>query len=245
MYLGAGKKLGSSLLAAGRTKCLHQHCSVFSDHVPLLSLLRSVSGFRLLSTTTNSDEGITDDTQLEVKKRDARRKKLRGSDKFHKKLHSRVFSDVEQAENEKFVQSVHLDLEENDMFGAMPKREKNQTFISPSTFNEKENSFPTTKQFPWNHKKDKRHADRISSFVNDDAVSDTDDRYFATRRSEIDNRWGDTFGTFQQDDMEDRIQESLSTTVGTHGERYINEYYKQYFYATNIYESLLKTLCST
>lgn len=138
-----------------------------------------------------------------------------------KKLHNRVLSEVAKGELASFRKSS-LSFPDEDFFGGLNKKKQKSKHVniaekvsnsehseSQVTALEKEQNMEFQMQNREHHLRVRRH--NSNTYRPDLRAQDS-------KRNKT-NGWADTFGTFQEDTLEERIKESLTCEVATHDER--------------------------
>ena len=143
--------------------------------------------------------------------------------KYQKKLHNRVFDDLDREEHRKLKESFGQDTDTGNIFGSYSSHsEENAERIHAhkATHFSKDNDIPTNFD----------NTDPLLTFTEKNKgvvkpvgrINDTKVHEFSLpkRKSSRRNDWSNKFGTeYNEDDLLERIEESLTSSVGTHDER--------------------------
>ena len=201
----------------------HQ-CQSCSPYASFTETRLSLSLHRKLATSANNN--TTSECDINDKTTNTNKRWAGAQGKFQKKLHNRVFTEEERAQNEQFKQSILASRTEDEAFGTLQQKGRRgkvlsskQTESAPALDSGLEVN--TQRGALTESTAERRHAHRNSDTPRDSFTKSSKAAKFAdkSRRAWHNDEWGDKFGTLQEDELGDRIQESLSTTVGSHEER--------------------------
>ncbi|KAK7111976.1 hypothetical protein V1264_011509 [Littorina saxatilis] len=170
--------------------------------------------------------------ESEKKHQDRKRQMERLTGKFQKKLHNRVFSEEEQAENEQLRQSARSNRADGDAFGTLQRKERAKAgIVSRQSHASDLHNTDGTETLQQN-------ATSSGSFMGKDHSQEnvTYQRHGMSesrkgksavehnRRAQVSDTWSDQFGTLQEGEgLVERIEESLTTAVGSHEERFSDD----------------------
>lgn len=223
---GKCRQLGSSLWTVCRRikPSYAWQCQSCSPYASVTETRLSLSLHRKLATSANNN--ITSECDINDKTTNTNKRWAGAQGKFQKKLHNRVFTEEERAQNEQFKRSILASRTEDEAFGTLQQKGRRgkvlsskQTESSPALGSGLEAN--TQRGTLTESTAERRHAHRDSDTPRDSFTKSSKVAKFAdkSRRAWHNDKWGDKFGTLQEDELGDRIQESLSTTVGSHEER--------------------------
>lgn len=217
MFSLGTKKLGSSLwTVVGRhvkpSYACHQR-KPCSPHASFTQTRLPFPCHRELATIATNNNVITesDDKNAKIK---INRTGAHG--KFKQKLHNRVFTEDERAQDEQLKQSILSGSIEDDVFGTLQRRGRGKVGLKQSA--------PAFESGIEVESTVERKNTRSDVNIPRDGFTQTKSSSANTfaekgRKARHSDNWGNTFGTLQEDELGGRIQESLSSAVGSHDER--------------------------
>lgn len=218
------RQVGFSLWAVCRhvkPRYVWHQCKPCSPYAPFTETRLSLPPQRKLTTSTSSNGT----SEYDDKSADTKRNLGGRQGKFQKKLHSRVFTEEELAQNEQFKQSILSCRTEDEVFGTLQRKERRVKAsvkpFKPSSAFDSDLEADTQRGTSAESTVERRHTFRDLDTPRHRSATSSSAAKFEEkgRKARHRDRWGDRFGTLQEDDIEDRIQESLSTSVGSHEER--------------------------